>query len=1240
MLDNQGSLTAQNGAVTVSSTAGLTVTGATGTMTGNAITLASGLGALSAEQLQYNGTVSASGRGISIVSGSGVTFGNVTSGSGDITLEARAGALNVAAGATISGLNGDINLFNTAAAGGTIAFGSGAKVDLTTSSSVGGAIRVIVDTNPLAAPLITGTTPAGFSETTVNGGTVYWGPANVVGSSLPGNTATSIGGAIVFYGTNANEISADGSVAFRVETPAIIVNSLDLFDQTVVNSIVTLQGQGKLGGSLSWNGTQGVGDVIITGDNVSPVGFIAVRIPDTATVTGHDFPNSKPFLVSSLVQVDINGTIEFTTANSNPQFNSNQGIVISFGGNLYSLTDLTVNAPFLTNNGTVRADSGNIAVIGSNGLIIGGTGSYLTAGTTSFTATTGDLVVNNSANIVNSAVLATASPLGAVQIAPAVNFAANGDLTVNTATLINNGVLRSINGNLTVGGANGITLSTPGTLSAIAPGKTVTINGGTGDVNLPSSMTVTGFADINAASGRVNVGAGVTISATQDLSIDTPILNNLGTVNPTGLLTITGVNGLSVVGNGTLNTPTNITLNGGGGSVVSTQNQILQAVNANGTSVTITTPSGDLTVGNITATAGSAQLTSSAGNVHVLAARNLNVNGGDLILRTDNLAANIIVDDSVKMNVTSNSSITGGRIILTFGAQTEPPVMGAAPVDPLWSASQTKGGNIFYGAGLSFTGGVGSPVSKADIEGGVLIFNGATPGSIQIDENVLFNVDGVAPALSNLDLTNPTVAQPIQTAQKEGRLLGFLNLNGSGQATGGNVILLPVNYNLTGLSAVNIVSGVTVTNRGFTAADQVNIVSPTTALINGAFEFVDANLQARITSNNLIQVGGSLASVGGLTVNAPGLINSGTVSVAGAAAGSVDLNLNIASLTNSGSLVSTNGSVNVSNGGLLTVTGGGNISATTAGQFVNITSTGNKVLFSGSQSIVGSATVNGPQVEVQGAASLQASANLTVNTASLNNAGSISTDFGALTVQSGGALNITGATGSLAGASGTTLTAVGALNVNQAALADGFDTSGASVSVTTGGGMTIGDVTASNGNAAFTSNTGMLRVGAGAVVNVNNGDFLLQNNNALAGTVAIGTGADVNITTASSSTGGRMVVTIGNVAQPPLVGTAPGSGWLAASSNGGHIFYGANSPSTGASTGNTAQVNGGVLIFNNPDALRPNAISLEGNVDITINGKAPTLTSLDLTSGAVTGGILTCRIKVACSVNWSPAQAA
>src|SRR5262249_41055738 len=79
-------------------------------------------------------------------------------------------------------------------------------------------------------------------------------------------------------------------------------------------------------------------------------------------------------------------------------------------------------------------------------------------------------------------------------------------------------------------------------------------------------------------------------------------------------------------------------------------------------------------------------------------------------------------------------------------------------------------------------------------------------------------------------------------------------------------------------------------------------------------------------------------------------------------------------------------------------------------------------------------------------------------------------------------------------------------------------------------------------------------------------------------------------------------------------GTAPTQYWSGTQTSGGNIFFGSGIDTVSGNAAlatNTANVSGGVLVFNGR-AGAPNSIELNGNVQIAVNGQAPTFNNFDL----------------------------
>jgi hypothetical protein len=219
-------------------------------------------------------------------------------------------------------------------------------------------------------------------------------------------------------------------------------------------------------------------------------------------------------------------------------------------------------------------------------------------------------------------------------------------------------------------------------------------------------------------------------------------------------------------------------------------------------------------------------------------------------------------------------------------------------------------------------------------------------------------------------------------------------------------------------------------------------------------------------------------------------------------------------LTNAGRITSATGSIAVSNAASVTVAGGGSLAALQPGQTITMTSTGGGVInFVGGQTFEGAATlsVSGTQVQIVPDAVVSGTADLTLVTPSLANDGTLSSTGGLLRLAGSSGLSVTGF-GAMAGSTGLKLEAGGgALNAAQDELSGALDVSGASISVTSGGSLSLSRAVASAGSASFIAGSGALSVLPGALVTVTNGELLLQNNDLATGTIVFGANSSLSV---------------------------------------------------------------------------------------------------------------------------------
>src|SRR5262249_17437371 len=126
------------------------------------------------------------------------------------------------------------------------------------------------------------------------------------------------------------------------------------------------------------------------------------------------------------------------------------------------------------------------------------------------------------------------------------------------------------------------------------------------------------------------------------------------------------------------------------------------------------------------------------------------------------------------------------------------------------------------------------------------------------------------------------------------------------------------------------------------------------------------------------------------------------------------------------------------------------------------------------------------------------------------------------------------------------------------------------------------------------------------------GDLILQKMDAN-GTITVGSFVTLQSNSNSANGGGRGILSIGNGTNPPsATSVSVPAGLSLTTPAGGNAYLGTGLTVSGT---NTANVSGGVLIVNNGGSA--SAITLSGNDAISVNGTAPQLSSLDLSSAAV-----------------------
>ena len=418
-------LTATNGNITIenagtSSSASISV--------GNEATMTAGNGNITIENAGTNSSASISvGNAVSMTAGNGnitienagtsssasISVGNeatMTAGNGNITIEdastSSPASISVGNAVSMTADNGNITIENAStSSSASISVGNGVTMTAGNTSATGvGTINIVIDQIP-ASPTA-GSPPSGNTVTEQeNNGLIYFNSGITDNAdSSDKNNINANGGTVDFYtnGLPASAISLGKNViinANQLPTPGLIVlNSLDLTNQTVINDVMHDLSGGYITGSLTDSGSGLSGNFTITATSgvLAYTSLVAQNIPSSVTLTMSGFLVSDPITInitgsSSTKQVIISGAEQFVnsgTSNAQITINSNQtgpALVIGPSGLLSSDSVLNVQVNRdIEMNGTVSGSTVTLQTTANNGNItLGGN----VTGTTSTTIT-------------------------------------------------------------------------------------------------------------------------------------------------------------------------------------------------------------------------------------------------------------------------------------------------------------------------------------------------------------------------------------------------------------------------------------------------------------------------------------------------------------------------------------------------------------------------------------------------------------------------------------------------------------------------------------------------------------------------------------------------------------------------------------------------------------------------------------------------------------------------------------
>jgi filamentous hemagglutinin family protein len=1112
----------QSGALSVAGTTTLTAGATSDVVLANANNKFQGAVGITSGSANVNDSValllgaSSVSNGVLLTSGAGIT---------------QTGSLTVGGAATFTaGPGSDVvltqagNQFNS-----LVGVTSGANVNLVNAGTLN--LGGITITGVLSAHALSGNI-SGTGALAIGGSSTF--TADAPGASIILNDShNALAGPVSFGGSGG---LADVSIA---DTLALNLQALTLTgDLTASGAGITQSGALTVGGSSSFAAAAGT-DVLLTqasnaftgpvrvisGANATLVNNGALKL-GASTVTGALSAEARTGNISSSGALVVGGASTFTadaagaSISVNDPGNAFTGAVIFAGAgglaNVSIADTLALNLSALTLTGNLTASGAGITQSGA--LTVGGSSSFAAAAGT-------DVLLTQAGNAFT----------GPVRVTSGAN-----------ATLVNSGAL-----NL---GASTVT----GALSAESRGGNITSSGRL-VVGGASTFTVDGAgASIivddagNAFAGPVGfVGPGglanVSVMSTLPLSLQASTLTGDLTANAPG---ITQAGALSVSGRTSLNAGTNdINLTTAG-------NQFGGAVSASGNNVSLSNGTSALTLGDLNV---GGTLSLSAGAISQAVGDNLTVAGsstlssgaGEIVLaNTGNhfTGAVAVTGNDVTLNNGGNALVAGtvtttGKLTLTAAGITQDGAIGATgPVTLVAGANDITLGN----AGNNITG----VVTVASGRNVVL----TDAGTLSL---------GASTVSGNLSLTGAGIAQT-----------GALSVAGTTQvaAAGGDISLTQVGNQFAGAVAVTSAVNATIVNGGALnlAASSVtgilnaeartgNITSGGALVVGGASTFTADAAGASISVDNTGNaftgpvgfVGpAGLASVsvrntlplslqastvtGDLMANAPGITQTGTLSVGGRTllnAGTQDINLTTAGNQFGGAVSASGNNVSLRNGttaltlGDLNVGGGLNLSAGAISQTVgdNLTVAGSSTLSSGAGDIAlanagnhfsGAVAVTGNNITLNnGGNALIMGASATTGQVTLTGAG----------ITQNGAIGATGPVTLVAGANDITLNDAGNNITGVVTVA-----SGRNVVLTDAGTLSLGASTVS-GNLSLTgagiAQTGALSVAGTMQVAAGGGDIALtQVGNQFAGTVGVTNALNATIVNGRALTLGASTV--------------------------------------------------------------------------------------------------------------------
>jgi autotransporter-associated beta strand protein len=1126
---------------------------------------------VTAEPLTLNGTGIANGGALSNSSATAATY---------------SGLVTLGSASSIVASNGDIIISNA----GTI---TGNTYGLTLGgSSTGSSLASGIGTT-------SGTLAKEGSGTwTLSGTNTYTGVTTISAGTLQMAKQDSL------YNHTPSSWTADNIIVEPGATLAFNVGGTGEFTSSDINILKTL---GTASGGFKSGSFLGLDTTNFAGGNFTYSGVIA----DTnsgANMLGVNKLGSNTLTLSGnnsysgLTTISA-GTLKLGTAGSgshSPLGTVASGTVVSAGATLdlngYTIVNeesLTLNGTGISSGGALSNNSTNTAIW--NGLISLGSASSIVAGI-------GNILISNPGTIIGETYGLT---LGGVttgnSIASIIGTTTGGVTKIGTGTWTLTGA-NTYTGGTTIGTANGanagtLMLSGSGTLGSGA----ATVYGGTLDLN-GTTQTMTALslgggaagssAVVSIGNGTLNLGGNVTYS-----SANNPLGASItgaggGVLNLNGTRTFTVNDSTAATNDLTISAliqdgsvVSGLTKAGAGALILTEANNYagLTTINAGTLKLGTTgsggnTPLGTVDSGTVVSAGGNLDLNGyTLATDEALTLNGTGISGGGAL--SNSSATGVTYSGLITLGSASSIVGTGNILISNAGTITGAYSLtlgGTAAGSSIASIIGTEAGGLAkIGTGSwtlsganTYTGATTIGTSNGANAGALLLSGSGTigNGAVTVYGGTL-NLNGTTQTITSLTLGGGATGSSAVVAIGS----GTLNLNGNVTYSSANN---PLGASITGTTGALNLNG----TRTFTVNDSTAATNDLT---------ISANIQDGSVASGLDKAGAGMFSLSGTnTYTGATVINAGVLQVAK----QVSLYNNMpASWTADNIIVESGATLNFNVGGtgefsssdidILATLG------TASGGFKN----GSYIGLDTTNASGGNFTYSSVIADTNGGVNMLGLNKLGANTLTLSGNNS----YSGLTTISAGTLKL-GAAGSGANtplgtvASGTSITAGAALDLNGYTLATAEPLTLRGTGISSGGAL-------SNSSATGVTYSGLITLGsASSIVGV--GDIIISN----AGTI---TGA-YGLTLGGTAAGSRMDSVIGT-----------GVGGLAKIGAGTWTLTGANTYTGGTTVGTANGANAGTLLLSGSGTIGSGAATVYGGT-LDLNGSTQTVTALSLGGGA------------------------